>query len=198
MQILMKLLSLQRVTYISIPGRWGLIAAMMVLTMGMRAPLQNSPQSRANQVKAVFLYNFTQFIGWPASSFDDSQSPFVIGVLGQNTFGSYLSEVVENEKVNNRPIIIKYFNNITPEVGDCEILFIDKTFPAIKQVIQSTHGKPVLTVSDHEHFTKQAGILRFYLDDGKLRIEINQEASAGSGLEVSAKLLRIATIYKQD
>lgn len=191
----MKIFSMSRVAGTSIPGRFMLSAVMVLVITGMRAPLQ-SPESRATQVKAVFLYNFTQFIGWPPSSFDDSQSPFVIGVLGQNTFGTYLSEVVENEKVNDRPITIKYFSSITPEVGECEILFIDKSFPAMKQVIQSTHGKPVLTVSDHEHFTKQAGILRFYIDGGKLRIEINQEATAGSGLEVSSKLLRIATIFK--
>lgn len=194
MQVLIKILSMLRIAGISIPGRFILPAAMVVAIMGMRAPFQ-SPEGRATQVKAVFLYNFTQFIGWPPSSFDDSKSPFVIGVLGRNTFGTYLNEVVENEKVNDRPITIKYFSSITPEVGECEILFIDKSFPAIKQVIQSTHGKPVLTVSDHEHFTKQAGILRFYIDGGKLRIEINQEATAGSGLEVSSKLLRIATRY---
>lgn len=194
MQVLKKILSMLRIAGASIPGRFILSAAIVFTLMGMSTPLQ-SPENRASQVKAVFLYNFTQFIGWPPSSFDDSQSPFVIGVLGQNTFGTYLSEVVENEKVNDRPITIKYFSSMTPEVGECEILFIDKSFPAMKQVIQSTHGKPVLTVSDHEHFTKQAGILRFYIDDGKLRIEINQEATTGSGLEVSSKLLRIATIY---
>jgi hypothetical protein len=163
---------------------------------GMRPPFQGDPESRASQVKAVFLYNFSQFITWPESSFSDPNSPFVIGVLGKNTFGPYLNDVIESEKVNGRPISIKYFTSLTPEIDDCEILFIDKSFPAMEQAIKSTKGKPILTVSDNELFMKQSGILRFYIEGGKLRIEVNQEASSGSGLEISSKLLRIATLYK--
>ena len=165
--------------------------------LGMSSPLQDDPGNRVNQVKAVFLYNFTQFIEWPESSFDNANSPFVIGVLGKNTFGVYLDDVIESEKVNGHPIIIKYFTGITPDIGECKILFIDKSFPAVEQAVKNTKGKPILTVSDNEYFMKQSGILRFYIEDGKLRIEINQEISSNSGLAISSKLLRIAALYKK-
>ncbi len=39
------------------------------------------------QVKAVFLFNFGQFVEWPKDAFDTPQAPFVIGILGDDPFG---------------------------------------------------------------------------------------------------------------
>ncbi len=39
------------------------------------------------QVKAVFLFNFSQFMEWPPDAFPTPDTPFVIGVLGADPFG---------------------------------------------------------------------------------------------------------------
>src|SRR6185295_43487 len=46
-------------------------------------------QSRFNEreVKAVFLFNFVQFVDWPMEAFAGPQAPVVIGVLGDDPFG---------------------------------------------------------------------------------------------------------------
>ena len=56
------------------------------------------------QVKAVFLFNFAQFVDWPASAFPDATAPLVIGVLGDDPFGPYLDETVRGETVRGRPL----------------------------------------------------------------------------------------------
>ena len=38
-------------------------------------------------VKAVFLFNFSQFVDWPTPALADPQAPLVIGVLGNDPFG---------------------------------------------------------------------------------------------------------------
>jgi hypothetical protein len=159
-------------------------------------PPQNDQASRETQLKAVFLYNFTQFVEWPSSSFDNSESAFIIAVLGKSTFGTYLDEVIEDETVAGRPIVIKYYPSVVPEITNCQILFIQKNFPEIAKATQLAKGKPILTVSDSENFMKQSGMLRFYVEGGKIRFEINQEASSNSGLSISSKLMRLATIHK--
>lgn len=166
-----------------------------LVLQGMRPP-QDDKASREAQLKAVFLYNFTQFVEWPAESFSSTESPFVIGVLGKNTFGTYLDEVIEGETVAGRPIVIKYYESALPEIGECQILFIQKTFPDITKATQLASGKPILTVSDRENFMKQSGMLRFYVESGKIRFEINQDLSSQSGLAISSKLMRLATLYK--
>ncbi len=75
----------------------------------MAIPKKGNGQSiNEFEIKAVFIYNFTQFIQWPEESFDPSQEGFVIGVLGENVFGKYLEEAVAGETCQSRPIVIKY------------------------------------------------------------------------------------------
>ena len=50
------------------------------------------------QVKAVFLFNFAQFVDWPSKAFPEPQTPLVIGVVGEDPFGPYLDETVRGEK----------------------------------------------------------------------------------------------------
>ena len=80
--------------------------------------------SREYQVKAVFLFNFAQFVEWPTSTFSSEDAPFVIGVLGKDPFGDYLNETVKGEKINGHTMAVKYFQDIK-EVSACHILFIN-------------------------------------------------------------------------
>jgi hypothetical protein len=173
------------------------MACIVILVLSSTTiPFQGESVIRENKVKAVFIYNFTQFVDWPAESFAEETSPIVIGILGKDTFSEYLSEIVAGETVNNRPIVIKKFAASVPEMEQCQILFIEKSVPEIGVITGQIKHKPVLTVSDNNRFMKENGILRFFVEDDKVRFEVNREAASTSGLEISPKLLKLATIYK--
>jgi len=174
-------------------------ACAMLFTALILTGMQQAPQDneRENQLKAVFLYNFTQFVEWPSSAFSTPDSPFIIGVLGKNPLGTYLEEVSEGETASGHPIMIKYYSSVIPEISTCQILFINKTFRDVEQATQLAKGKPILTVSDHENFMKRAGMLRFFVQEGKIRFEINTDVSSSSGLIISSKLMRVATVYQE-
>lgn len=144
------------------------------------------------QIKAVFIYNFTQFIEWPAESFATPQDPFVIGILGTNVFGKYLEEAVADERYKSRPIVVKYYAT-QKEAENCQILY----FGSLQKPDKSTKGRPVLTVGEREDFMQLNGLLRFYKDANKVRIEINQQAASDAGLNISSKLLQLSTIYRE-
>jgi hypothetical protein len=144
------------------------------------------------QVKAVFIYHFTQFIDWPSSAFTSSSDPFVIGIIGEDPFGSYLEEAVAGEKINAHPIVIKHFANIK-DVINCHILYINSTNEDwLEKVLSSVSQKKILTVSDAPAFSKLGGIVRFFMRDDKIRIQINLEQSKAAQLNISSKLLSIA------
>src|SRR5690242_10742668 len=83
--------------------RWW--TAIAVAALGMKAfAAQPSPPTAEYQLKAVFLFNFAQFVEWPARAFAAPHAPLVIGVLGADPFGSYLDELVAGEKVGERAI----------------------------------------------------------------------------------------------
>ncbi|MBL7700457.1 MAG: YfiR family protein [Chitinophagaceae bacterium] len=150
---------------------------------------------REYQLKAAFLFNFCQFVNWPADAFTSGEAPLVIGVLGPNPFGSYLEETVSGEKISGRPVEIRYFKE-PDEVGDCHLLFIGgNNAKESSEGIAATKGKNILTISDQPNFLKQDGMIRFMNQQNKIRFEINVEAARSAGLEISSKLLRLADIY---
>jgi hypothetical protein len=146
------------------------------------------------QVKAAFLYNFSQFVEWPRNSFNGRSAPFVIGILGQDPFGSYLKELVEGEKAGDRRIIIKKFSSIA-EVSDCHILFVN--IPDGAEAIKALRFKSILTVSDEQNFARNGGMVRFFTDNNKIRLQINIAAARAANLTISAKLLRVAEIVER-
>jgi hypothetical protein len=153
-----------------------------------------TPVAPEYQVKAVFIFNFTQFVEWSPSSFISAQSPFVIGVLGENPFGSYLEDVVSGEKVNGHPLVVYHYKN-PEEIKTCHILFINKAgINSLEDISESIKGKNVLTVSDAGGFLKQGSMIRFITRDNKIRIQINLEAAKEADLTISSKLLRLAEI----
>jgi len=149
---------------------------------------------REYQIKAVFLFNFTQFVEWPASAFPSEETPLVIGILGEDPFNAYLDEVISNEKVNNHPLIIRRFKN-TEQVQACHILFISKShvdkMARIKAILKD---KNTLTVSDGSNFIKEGGMVRFITVNKKIQFQINPEAVKAANLTISSKLLRLAEI----
>lgn len=145
----------------------------------------------ANQVKAVFLYNFTQFVTWPPAAFSSSNAPFVIAVLGTDPFGAYLENVVQGERVDGHPIVVRRFTD-SKEVRHCQILFINKSNAAA--IAKELDSQGMLTVSDTDNFAKEGGMIRFYVESNKIRFQINAAAARQANLAISSKLLRLADV----
>src|ERR1700754_2149491 len=75
------------------------------------------------EIKAVFIYNFTQFTQWPDESFASPSDNFVIGVLGENVFGKALEEAVAGQHYQSRPIVVEYYPTVK-DIRKCHILYV--------------------------------------------------------------------------
>src|SRR5438552_8994368 len=72
-----------------------------VLILGPLARAGSAAQAPTeDQVKAVFVFNFSHFVEWPPQAFAVPTEPFVIGVLGSDAFGDRLDEAVRGEKLD--------------------------------------------------------------------------------------------------
>lgn len=153
-----------------------------------------APPSSEHQLEAVFLFNFAQFVEWPARTFSQPHAPLVIGVLGDDPFGSYLDDIVRGEKIEGRALTVIRFRRIE-EVRDCHILYIGASeSERLDTIVAALKGRSVLTVSDAENFARQGGMVRFVKDGSKIRMRINAEAAKSCGVIISSKILRFATI----
>jgi hypothetical protein len=165
-----------------------------VLMYSIPLPAQK-PGSREYQLKAVFLYNFTQFVEWPSSSFSSDKAPMIIGILGTDPFGSYLEETVAGEKINGHPLLVQRYNSIE-EAAECHVLFINVADKKEReQIMTKLKGRNILTVSDAPDFLEQGGMIRFFTRQGKIKLEVNLEQTKMANLVMSSKLLRLVEIY---
>jgi hypothetical protein len=175
-----------------LPVAWWLLAFLAAgLTAG---PARAQTPSAEYQVKAVFLFNFAQFVEWPASAFPNPQAPIVIAVLGKDPFGAYLDNLVRGEHIGERPLVIRRCSR-PEELAGCHLVFISRSESRdLEAILAKLKGQPLLTVSDADTFTHAGGMVRFAMEGGRIRLRINVEAARASQLTVSSKVLRPDTI----
>ncbi|MCD6067604.1 MAG: YfiR family protein [Bacteroidetes bacterium] len=173
------------------------ICLAFILIYGTAVKAQ-PPTAMEKQVKAVFLFNFTQFTEWPANAFSSPEAPLVIGILGDDPFGKYIDEVIAGEKANNHPLVVKRYSS-EEDIKNCHVLFINiSESNKQKQVLSGLKNEGILTISDQSTFLKQGGMIRFFTKDNKIQFQINPDAVKSDNLIISSKLLRLASIYKSD
>lgn len=146
------------------------------------------------QVKAVFLFNFAQFVTWPPTAFADPQAPLCIGVIGDDPFGPLLDDVVRGETVQQRPLIVRRIQS-PAEISSCHVLFVSRSESArLDDIVRTAQAYAVLTVGEDDYFAVRGGMIRFVLERNKIRFRINAGAAKAAGLVISSNLLRSATI----
>jgi hypothetical protein len=146
------------------------------------------------QVKAVFLFNFTQFVEWPAAAFADEKAPFVICVVGRDPFGKNLDEAVRGERVGSRELVVQRHESVD-QLGHCQILFVaDPAAERPAELAAALEGRSVLTVGDAQGRAGRDVVIGFVSDRNRIRLRINLKAAQEAGLVISSKLLRPAEI----
>jgi len=148
------------------------------------------------QVKAVFLLNLANFVSWPDHHAASDIRPFTIAVMGRNNLAPYLERAVADESIAGRKVVLQHFKLLKDlEAQPCDLLFVSEDqmsiWPQIRAIVR---GRAIMTVSDVEGFTHRGGMVGLLTSGRKINIEINRKEAKGNGLEISAKLLRLARI----
>ena len=172
--------------------RVGLLIFLSIAMAGIAAAQIRISQEY--QVKALFLFNFTQFVEWPPEAFVTPDAPLVIGVLGEDPFGQYLDDLLKGEKAGGHPLAVKRFSSVEESVG-AHILFINlRSKEERKEALAALDDKSVLSVSDAADFTRQGGMIQFFIKKNKIRLRVGLEPATDANLSISSKLLRLAEI----
>lgn len=156
----------------------------------------HAAESKEYQLKAAFLFNFAQFVKWPADSFTSSGEPFYIGILGDDPFNGALEQTVQGETVDKHKLIVRHSQNLE-SLEDCQLIFICKSEAShIEEILTKLDSKPILSVSEVGSFAREGGIINFYLQGGKVRFEINPESAQQKRLKISSQLLTLGKIVQ--
>src|SRR3989442_989172 len=180
--------------------RLRLLITMVVLilpSVGFDAQAQDSSGSSEYLIKAGFIYNFANLVQWPSNAFAQPDSPIVIGILGEDPFGTILDRVLQGKKVNGRSFVVKRLKS-PADLKECHILFVSSSeMTRLAEAIHLVKGMPILTIGEIPGFAKRGGIINLVLEDNKVRFEINVEAAKEADLNISSRLLALARIVQE-
>jgi hypothetical protein len=151
--------------------------------------------SREQRIKAAYLFQFGRYVEWPAKAFPDAKAPFVIGVLDGDPIVADLNQIAQTKKIQDRTIQIRRFSSVA-NIKPCHILFLPDTVKLEdqKEVLRRLSGTGTLTVGDSSGFLGMGGVVRFFMEENNIRVQIARKAAEREGLTISSKLLQVARV----
>ena len=173
------------------------VAMVILPSLGFEAHAQESSVSSEYLIKAGFIYNFANLVQWPSTAFTQPDSPIVIGILGEDPFGTVLDRVLAGKKVNGRIFLVKRLKSAS-DLRECHIVFVSSSEMAhLGEAIHLVKGMPILTIGEIPGFAKRGGIINLFLEDNKVHFEVNVEAAKEADLNISSRLLALARIVQE-
>ena len=155
----------------------------------LRAEDYSSPEY---QVKAAFLFHFSQFVEWPPDTFKDPSTPLTYCTVGEDPFRGTLEQSLNGKTIGTRPLSVRHFMRLKEAAG-CQVLFLGKRSRLLEEeAIAFFARRPVLVVGESEHFALEGGMIGFCVEENTIRFEVNLEAAEKSQLKISARLLALA------
>ena len=161
-----------------------------LLAMGMlsHAPAAYPQPVSEYRIKAAFLYNFALFTEWPA----DTGHSLNLCIYGADPFGENVDEL-DGKPVGERLLAVRRMPAGASLAG-CQIVFISPSaISAISGVLGKLQGGTVLTVADTPGAAQSGVALNMSVAQNKVAFEANLSAARAAGLNLSSKLLRLAT-----
>jgi hypothetical protein len=152
---------------------------------------------RAADVKAAFLYNFARFTEWPAEALP-AGAAIVICVIGDPDVAQSLGQAVQGKAIDRRWVVVKRMNADGP-VRSCQLVYAGGVdVQRARQVVDMVKGAAVLSVSDLPAFSEMGGMAHLFMEGERMRFAVNVDAAMRSNIRISAQLLNLARIVKDE
>ena len=174
-------------------GRRRLLLWAVVLACVSLSPGQAAARATESQVKTAFVYNITKFTVWPAKRFPSKSTPLRICTVGRGSLSDSL-KAVSKRSFKSRKIKVERVSSLS-RLTRCHVVVVSQSDKGrLVDVLKATRNYPILTVSDIHGFSRSGGIVELVVIRNKVRLHINLEASERAGVELSSKLLGLATL----
>lgn len=162
-----------------------LLCLATLLALALCARADELPEYR---LKAAFVYNFIVFAEWPA----ESAGTLNLCVHGADPFGKEI-DGLQGKAVAGRSIAV-HRKAAGESLKNCHVVFIaPSAIDNLPRVLDSLRGQPVLTIADSPGAARRGVALNMSVVQSKVTFEANLQAARSTGLNLSSKLLRLAT-----
>lgn len=171
----------------------GLAFCLSIALLHEAAP-QQSPTSEYD-LKSAYILNFIKFTDWPGNSAFVKNDRIVIGIVGSDPFGKS-TKTIEGVVARDRVIEVVRFPNVK-SIGACDVLFVPASeFESLDSILDAIKGKSILTIGEHDGFVKKGGIINLYIEEKRVRFEINTDNAAAAGFKIRSQVMALAKVVR--
>jgi hypothetical protein len=90
-------------------------------------------------------------------------------------------------------VVIQRFASVR-EMSPCQLMFVSASEARrASRILESLWGSPVLTVGETPGFARSGGVVQMWIENRKVRLEINTYAAERAGLRIDRRLLELAS-----
>ncbi len=192
------------------PGRRFLVIAGLLVAWVLTASQDPTPQGKEYAIKAAFICQMVKFVTWPKDKPVDANNVVTITIIGPNRFGN-LFESAKTQLFKDKTLVIKEAKLLTPPTeGDAVQKVV---WEAYIQSLRTSHmiylvGAPnedltplltalqpagVLVLGECEGCTDKGVMVNFLPGHEKIRFEVNLIATRAARIQISSKVLRLAS-----
>jgi hypothetical protein len=169
-----------------------MLAVLFALIVPCLAASQELTVDNPFRVKAAYLRNFAHYVTWPYDVFAEINTPWQIGILGDDPFGDIMETTFNGRSEQGRLFTIFRAESLK-ELPPCQIVFVAYPDAATRRaVLGELKNKPVLTVGDAPEFLQEGGVIRFQVTD-RVRISVNLDQARAVSLTIQTKMLEISS-----
>lgn len=159
--------------------------------LGLSPANAQSRPAEEYEVKAAYIYNFAKFVDWPSSV----GSRLRLCLVGPSPFGGAL-DGIRGRLVKERALEVVQLDGDASAAG-CQMLFVSAAEERnLDRIVARARGSDILLLGDSEGFAQRGIMINLYVEEGKVRFEINLPAIRRSGLSVSSKLLSLGRLVE--
>ncbi len=167
------------------------LVSVCIALLSVNARSSSPSAADIDQLKAVFIYNFTKYITWPDTA---RITTFKIGVLGDSDILDPLQQLAVKKMINNKPIEVCHFESLS-HLHACQILFISPSVRVpIPDILNQLGNQATLTIGDAPGLCKQGVMINFFQQSDMVKFELNPHRLAAAGFQVSSQLQKLAQI----
>ncbi len=164
-----------------------LVASLLALASGPAGA-----QVAEYRLKAAFLYNFAAFTDWPA----DTPATLQMCIHGRDPFGEDVVQV-QGKQIGGRTLSVRHTSSLEG-LRSCQLVYVSRgEIENMPRILEALRGRAVLTVADSPYALDQGVGINMETRQGKVSFQVNLAAIRQGGLNLSSKLLRLATEVRQ-
>jgi hypothetical protein len=144
-------------------------------------------------VLAVLTLNLARYTRWPERVFSKDIPLLNLCVIGDNVVQASFVDL-DNTSIKGKTLRILNRTRLR-NLAECHLIYVSELERRdLKQALLEVIGRPVLTVGEDSAFLKARGMVSLEKINGKIQLSINLPIVKQSGLVISSRILKLATI----